>query len=1029
MDEQLITWSRSAWAHCWQVTLLILVVGLIARTFGPKRPHLASVLWLVVLLKCMTPPVWSSPSGVFCWLRGVESSGAMAAPEAQYLTRPAGSEAAANAPEPDAVVVDLRTDAARGGENGRLASSADERKPLSAKFDNHHGSLSIRMVQSAPLLWLFGCVTFATATSLRWWSCWRKLERAGQDDQPQITRALEGLRRQLGVRRKTRLLITRSHVGPAVVGFWRPTIILPAVIVQGKTLAQLEPLLAHELIHIRRGDLWIGLLQTLALGLWWFHPLVRWASQLLTREAERCCDEQVIAHLGCDPAAYARSLLDVLALKTKLQPVPLFPGVRPVDVTSQRLERIMQLRQGCHKRTPLWCWAIMLVFAAVTLPGAALVVRGRERARKSSRPFSGLTEPQQRNFEAALRAAVAPDAASANWRAAADTGGELSIRAFEVGDLVAAIQHQLHETEAAARDWLILIVQASAQGPWEIGERKGFSPAGREQIGKAVLVDDVSKRSLGLTGGTLTVRQTASGLRRVEEQLSILREHGYAQVCVEVRVISGPAAAFSAAGVDWQLIGGTTPASFEDDDHQLVQTAAWNSEAESTTGVSGSVETIVERQLPAMVALIDDAQARKLLNWAQDDSRTNIIMGPKVTVFNGQSARVETGTQIPFVVGVKPKEGDSLEPQIRVVSTGLSIRVHPIVAKNGLVRLDTGLTFRDVRGEENVDFPVGKGKSPITVQVPELSVTRLQSSVTMPLEQMFVICAPAVGSTSQTKHSISVLIKVRKIDESDIVGNKPLTAEQSEAKTEQAFLPAAGGQKLASMGPDDVVAKVDEKVVLYGEITPTVELMLYPHLAKAKTAAEREAIEAQREPLTKSVIQQAVQKKMLLIVFERGMPAEIRSDAKKRSEVEGKIKKSIRNQFDISLNAAREKVANATPEEIAKLMRRNQVIMPLAVLMKERRLQSLHELDAALHEFGTTLEQQVKEFGEYVMGIEAARSAFNKKRPVPEEKLIEFAEVSPAMREEIDARNRREDQRLLLDNIRAGIKVWTIYDE
>src|SRR5690348_10943883 len=139
MDEQLITWSRSAWAHCWQVTSLILVVALIARTIGPNRPHLASVLWLVVLLKCVTPPVWSSPSGLFCWLQGFESSAAVATPEAPYITRPAGTEAASNTTEPDAVVVNLRTDPAGGGEDVRLASSADERKPLSANVGYQHG--------------------------------------------------------------------------------------------------------------------------------------------------------------------------------------------------------------------------------------------------------------------------------------------------------------------------------------------------------------------------------------------------------------------------------------------------------------------------------------------------------------------------------------------------------------------------------------------------------------------------------------------------------------------------------------------------------------------------------------------------------------------------------------------------------------------------------------------------------------------------------------------------------------------------
>src|SRR5690606_35286371 len=51
-----------------------------------------------------------------------------------------------------------------------------------------------------------------------------------------------------------------------------------------------------------------------------------------------------------------------------------------LDVTTQRLERIMSLKQGCRKRTPWWCWLVMLMAACVSLPGAALVTRAQEQA-------------------------------------------------------------------------------------------------------------------------------------------------------------------------------------------------------------------------------------------------------------------------------------------------------------------------------------------------------------------------------------------------------------------------------------------------------------------------------------------------------------------------------------------------------------------------------------------------------------------------------------------------------------------------
>jgi hypothetical protein len=137
-----------------------------------------------------------------------------------------------------------------------------------------------------------------------------------------------------------------------------------------RTYSYLDPILAHELLHIRRGDLRTGLLQAIVQSLWWFHPAVWFCNRWLSREAERCCDEQVIAELGCSPSQYARSLLSVIESKHQLQPIPVFPGMKPVEITSQRMERIMSLKTGLKKQTPLWCWLAVAGLAFVVLPGA-----------------------------------------------------------------------------------------------------------------------------------------------------------------------------------------------------------------------------------------------------------------------------------------------------------------------------------------------------------------------------------------------------------------------------------------------------------------------------------------------------------------------------------------------------------------------------------------------------------------------------------------------------------------------------------
>jgi hypothetical protein len=221
------------------------------------------------------------------------------------------------------------------------------------------------------------------------------------------------------------------------------------------------------------------------------------------------------------------------------------------------------------------------------------------------------------------------------------------------------------------------------------------------------------------------------------------------------------------------------------------------------------------------------------------------------------------------------------------------------------------------------------------------------------------------------------------------------SAAPTSGPQQASFAPAAGSPQRVLFAPGQTVARVADKTILYCDVAPTVNLIMAPVLAKAQSEAERESIETQREALTKNVVQQAIQNKMLLTEFERDMPGELRSDAKKRAEAEGKLKKNVRNAFDSTLGACRDRIANASQDDIDKMMRQDPTVVRLALLMKERHLESQGELDAALREFGTSLEQQVKDFGEYMMGMEAARNKIGsgakaKKKEVTHQEMLDY---------------------------------------
>ena len=114
---------------------------------------------------------------------------------------------------------------------------------------------------------------------------------------------------RLGVNARQRVFAC-ARVGQAMaVGFFRPVVLIPASWLTQITPQMIEAIIAHELAHIRRWDLWANLAQRIIETLLFYHPAVWWLSGRISLEREMCCDEIAA---GCfDRVLYARSLESV----------------------------------------------------------------------------------------------------------------------------------------------------------------------------------------------------------------------------------------------------------------------------------------------------------------------------------------------------------------------------------------------------------------------------------------------------------------------------------------------------------------------------------------------------------------------------------------------------------------------------------------------------------------------------------------------------------------------------------------------
>ncbi len=125
---------------------------------------------------------------------------------------------------------------------------------------------------------------------------------------------LDRLKARLGVRRVVALLETARLEVPTVIGWARPAILVPTSALTGLAPAELEAILAHELAHVARHDYLINLCQCAAETLLFYHPGARWASSVIRREREHCCDDLAVAASG-DRLGYARALATMEGLR------------------------------------------------------------------------------------------------------------------------------------------------------------------------------------------------------------------------------------------------------------------------------------------------------------------------------------------------------------------------------------------------------------------------------------------------------------------------------------------------------------------------------------------------------------------------------------------------------------------------------------------------------------------------------------------------------------------------------------------
>ena len=158
-------------------------------------------------------------------------------------------------------------------------------------------------------LWAAG-VFVAFALAARRWLDVRGEILASHDAPDELQEMTRDVASRLRLARAPRVRLSDTIGTPLVAGLARPVIVLPARPFHRLSAGRQRMTICHELAHLRRGDLWFGVVAAMAERAFFFHPFARGAAREYVFWREAACDALVLETLGATPHEYGRLLLD-----------------------------------------------------------------------------------------------------------------------------------------------------------------------------------------------------------------------------------------------------------------------------------------------------------------------------------------------------------------------------------------------------------------------------------------------------------------------------------------------------------------------------------------------------------------------------------------------------------------------------------------------------------------------------------------------------------------------------------------------
>ncbi len=231
-------------------------------------------------------------------------------------------------------------------------------------------NMGITLLDLVSFVWITGILIFISIHFISYSHYKRRVMKRGKIvEDVNILSQMFKLKHELHISRTIWVIENHEAESPMVIGFFKPVLILPK---EQYNSEELFFILKHELVHLKRGDVYLKLLFVMANAVHWFNPLIWMMQKEAVIDMELSCDEKVTQ--GTSYAvrkAYTETLLSVLHKGCARRAVLSTQFYGGTKIMKKRFQNILIKGRKKNGISILIC-AVILTICSGTLVGCSI---------------------------------------------------------------------------------------------------------------------------------------------------------------------------------------------------------------------------------------------------------------------------------------------------------------------------------------------------------------------------------------------------------------------------------------------------------------------------------------------------------------------------------------------------------------------------------------------------------------------------------------------------------------------------------